>query len=75
MVIALSEIIKRDDISKGAGIGWMLAILIVPFFGVIVYYIFAKSQIPVSYRWVLLAGGIGAYALFVVLGLVVGGVV
>ena len=75
VVIALSEIIKRDDISKSAGIEWMLAILIVPFFGVIVYYIFGKSQIPVSYRWVLLAGGIGAYALFVVLGLVVGGVV
>jgi hypothetical protein len=75
VVIALWEIIKRDDLSKGSGIGWMIAILVIPFFGVIAYYIFGRSQIPVAYRWVLLAGGMFAYILFVVLGLVVGGVV
>jgi hypothetical protein len=76
VVIAVWEIItRRDDLSRGAGIGWILAILIVPFLGVIAYYIFGKSQIPAPYRWVLLAGGMGAYLLFLVLGLVVGGVV
>ncbi len=76
VVIAIWEIItKRDDLGRGAGIGWILVILIVPFVGVIAYYIFGKSQIPVSYRWALLAGGMGAYLLFLVLGLVVGGVV
>jgi hypothetical protein len=75
VVIALWEIFKRDDLSKGAGIAWMLTILIVPFLGVIAYYIFGRSQIPVVYRWVLLAGGMGAYALFLVLGLFVGGLV
>jgi pheromone shutdown protein TraB len=75
VVIALSEIIERDDLGKGAGIGWMFAILVIPFLGVIAYYIFGKSQIPAAYRWVLLAGGIAVYALFLVIGLIAGGVV
>lgn len=76
VVIAIWEIVtRRDDLGRGAGIGWILVILIVPFIGVIAYYIFGKSRIPVAYRWVLLAGGMGAYLLFLVLGLVVGGVV
>jgi hypothetical protein len=76
VVIAVWEIVgKRDDLSRGGAIGWILAILIVPFLGVIGYYILGKSRIPAAYRWVLLAGGMGAYLLFLVLGLVVGGVV
>ncbi len=76
VAIAVWEIVtKREDMSRGAAIGWILAILIVPFLGVIAYYIVGKSQIPAVYRWVLLAGGIGVYLLFLVLGLVVGGVV
>lgn len=73
--IALWEIVKRDDLSRGTGIGWMLAILVIPFLGVIAYYIVGRSKIPAVYRWVLLAGGMGAYALFLVIGLVVGGLV
>ena len=76
VVIAVWEVItKRHDLGRGAGIGWILVILVVPFLGVIAYYVFGKSQIPVGYRWVLLAGGMGAYLLFLVLGLVVGGLV
>lgn len=76
VVIAVWEIItRRDDLGRGAGIGWILIILVVPFLGVIAYYIFGKSQIPAAYRWVLLAGGMGAYLVFLALGLVVGGLV
>jgi hypothetical protein len=76
VVIAAWEIItRREDLSRGAGVGWILVILVVPFLGVIAYYIFAKSQIPAAYRWVLLAGGMGVYLLFLALGLVLGGVV
>ncbi|HZD22340.1 MAG TPA: PLDc N-terminal domain-containing protein, partial [Acidimicrobiia bacterium] len=76
VVIAVWEIIgRRDDLSRGAGIGWILAILIVPFLGVIAYYIFGESDIPVSYRWVLLAGGLGAYLVFVAIGALIGGLV
>jgi hypothetical protein len=76
VVIAIWEVIsRREDPSRGAGIGWIFVILIVPFLGVIAYYLFGKSRIPATYRWVLLAGGMAAYLLFLVLGLVVGGVV
>jgi hypothetical protein len=76
VVIAVWEIItRRDDLSRAAGIGWILVILIVPFLGVIAYYLFGKSHIPAGYRWVLLLGGMGAYLLFLALGLVLGGVV
>jgi hypothetical protein len=74
VVIALWEIIKRDDLSRGAGIGWMFAILVIPFLGVIAYYIVGKSQIPAAYRWTMLAGGMGVYILFLMLGLVIGGI-
>jgi hypothetical protein len=76
VVIAVWEIVtRRDDLGRGAGVAWVLAILIVPFLGVIAYYLFGKSRIPVAYRWVLLVGGMGAYLLFLMLGLVLGGVV
>lgn len=76
VVIAVWEIItRREDLSRGAGIVWILVILIVPFLGVIAYYLFGKSRIPVAYRWVLLLGGMGAYLVFLALGLVLGGVV
>lgn len=74
VVIALWEIIRRDDLSTGAGVGWMLAILVIPFLGVIGYYLLGKSQIPAAYRWTMLAGGMGVYVLFLVLGLVIGGI-
>ncbi len=75
VAIAVWEIVKRDDMAKGAGIVWILAILVIPFLGVIAYYIFGKSHIAAAYRWALLAGGLGAYLLFLAAGLVVGGVI
>jgi len=53
----------------------MAAILVIPFLGVVAYYVFGKSSIPSWQRWVFMAGGIGVYVLFLGLGLVVGGIV
>ena len=75
VVIALWEIVRRDDLGRAGGLGWMAAILVIPFLGVIAYYIFGRSQVPVAYRWMLLAGGIGAYLLILAIGLIVGGAV
>jgi hypothetical protein len=74
VVIALWEITKREDLSKGAGIGWMFTILVIPFLGVLAYYTVGKSHIPAAYRWTMLAGGMGVYVLLLVLGLVFGGI-
>lgn len=76
VAIAVWEIVAgREDLSRAAGIWWILAILIIPFLGVIAYYVSGKSKIPASYRWVLLVGGMGAYLLFVAIGALVGGLV
>lgn len=75
VVIAIWEIVKRDDLRRAAGIGWMTVILVVPFLGVIAYYIFGRSSVPLAYRWMLLAGGIGAYLVILAIGMLVGGVV
>jgi hypothetical protein len=76
VVIAIWELIsRRDDLSKGAVVGWMLAILAIPFLGVIAYYVVGRSRIPAAYRWVLLAGGMAVYLVFLFLGMLVGGIV
>ena len=75
VVLALWDLAKREDLSRGKTIGWMAAILIIPFLGVVAYYIFGKSTIPVWQRWVFMAGGMLVYALFLGLGLVIGGIV
>jgi hypothetical protein len=74
VVIALWELFHSDS-GTGRVVGWTLAILIIPFLGAIAYYIFGRSEIKAAYRWVLVAGGLGVYALFLALGLVVGGIV
>ena len=75
VVLALWDLAKRDDLTRGKTIAWMAVILIIPFLGVIAYYIFGRSTIPVWQRWVLLAGGMLVYVLFLGLGMVVGGIV
>jgi hypothetical protein len=75
VVIAVWDLSRRDDLSRGKAISWMVAILVVPFFGVIAYYLFGRSSIPVWQRWVFLAGGMAIYFLFLGLGMVAGGIV
>ena len=75
VVLALWDLSRREDLGRGRVIGWMAAVLVIPFLGVVAYYIFGKSSIPVWQRWVFMAGGMAVYALFLGLGLVVGGIV
>jgi hypothetical protein len=75
VVLALWDLSRREDLGRGPVIGWMAVILIVPFLGVIAYYIFGKSSIPAWQRWVFMAGGMLVYAMFLGLGLVIGGIV
>jgi hypothetical protein len=75
VVLALWDLAKREDMSRGMTIAWMAAILIIPFLGVVAYYIFGRSTIPVWQRWVFMAGGMLVYLLFLGLGMVIGGIV
>jgi hypothetical protein len=75
VVLALWDLSRREDLSRGKVIGWMAAVMVIPFLGVVAYYIFGRSSIPVWQRWVFMAGGMAVYVLFLGIGLVVGGVV
>jgi hypothetical protein len=75
VVLALWDLARREDLSRGKTIAWMAAILIIPFLGVVAYYIFGKSTIPAWQRWVFIAGGMLVYLLFLGLGMVIGGIV
>lgn len=75
VVLALWDLSRRDDLSRGKAIGWMAAVLVVPFLGVLAYHVLGKSSIPAWQRWVFIVGGLAVYALFLGLGLIVGGIV
>ncbi|MDX1621439.1 MAG: right-handed parallel beta-helix repeat-containing protein, partial [Nitriliruptorales bacterium] len=73
--LALWDIARRDDLSRGSAIAWVAAVLIVPFLGVIAYHAFSGSPIPGWLRATYLVGGLVAYAVILGIGAVVGGVV
>ena len=54
-------------------IEWMAAILLVPFLGPIVYFAFGRSPIPRSLRVMLVAGGLGVYLIFAIIGALAAG--
>jgi hypothetical protein len=76
VTIALWDLF-RDPTSPGKGrvLGWTAVILLVPFVGVIAYYVFGRSRIPAWQRVMLVAGGLGAYLIILGVGAVLGGVV
>ncbi|HKY49467.1 MAG TPA: right-handed parallel beta-helix repeat-containing protein [Acidimicrobiia bacterium] len=74
VTIALWDLF-RSSRGKGPVIGWSAVILLVPFVGVLLYYLFGRSQIPTWQRMTLVFGGLGAYLLILAVGALVGGVV
>ena len=74
VTIALWDL-ARSGRGKGSVIGWSAVILLVPFLGVILYYVFGRSAIPAWQRWTLVAGGLGAYLVILAAGALIGGVV
>jgi hypothetical protein len=51
MALAIWDIVRRkDEMSKGATVGWYAVILLIPIFGVMSYFIFARSKIEMWLR-------------------------
>ena len=71
--ISIWDLIRQESISNGKRLGWMAAILLVPFFGPILYFAFGRSPIPRSARVMLVAGALGIYIAIAVLSIVIGG--
>ena len=75
VAIAIWDLVRRDDTSRTTVIGWVAAILLIPFLGPIAYYVFGRSKIPAWLRGTVVGGGIGAYLVILGVAAVLGGVV
>ncbi len=75
VALAIWDLARREDLEKNATIGWIAAILVVPFFGVIAYHAAGKSPLPGWLRGTVVGGGIAAYLVILGIGAVLGGVV
>jgi plastocyanin len=75
VTLSLWDIARREDLGRGPAIGWMAAVLLVPFLGPIAYMAFGGSKLPGWMRLVLIGGGLGAYLAILGVGAIVGGIV
>ncbi len=75
VALAMWDLARREDLSRPATIGWMAAILAVPFLGVIAYHLAGRSLIPGWMRGALVGGGVAIWVLVLAVGALVGGVI
>lgn len=75
VTLALWDIVRRDDLGDGGALGWMAAVLVVPFVGAVAYLFAGGSSIPLAQRLMIVVGGLLAFVLVVGAGAVLGGVV
>lgn len=73
LTIALWDLIRQESVPVSFRARWMLAVILVPFLGPILYFAFGHSPIPRQLRLMLVAGGAGACLLIAVLAAVLGG--
>ena len=73
--LALWDIARRDDLSRGASLGWIAVVLLVPFLGPIAYHVASRSPIPGWMRGAFVGGGLVAYLIILGIGVAVGGIV
>jgi polyferredoxin len=73
VAIALWDLIRQEAQPLTHRTRWMLVVLVVPFIGPLLYFAFGRSPIPRQLRLILTVGGIAIYAVFVLLGIAVGG--
>jgi hypothetical protein len=73
VAVAMWDLIRRETESIPNRARWMAVVLLVPFAGPLLYFGFGRSPIPAQLRLMLTAGGVAAYAVFVLLGVVFGG--
>ncbi len=75
VTLALWDIVRREDLDGGGALGWMAAVLVIPFVGAVAYLFAGGSGIPLSQRLMIVVGGFLAFVLVVGAGAVAGGIV
>ncbi len=73
--IAFWDLARRTDVGRGAAVGWLAAILLVPFLGVVVYLLAGRSPIHAWLRLAFVLGGVLAYAVIVGIAMLAGGII
>jgi hypothetical protein len=72
VALALWDLARRDDLGRGATVGWALGVLVVPVVGAVAYLL-SSRQLPTSLTGTVVGGGVLAYLLVVVVTAAVGG--
>ncbi len=68
LAVAMWDLIRQESASMPHRTRWMFIVLLVPFFGPLLYFGFGRSPIPRQLRLVLTVGGIAVCLLFATLG-------
>jgi hypothetical protein len=72
--LALWDLARRDDLSRGAVLGWIAVVLLVPFLGVIAYHVLGRPKLPAWLRAAVVGGGLVAYLIVLGVGALLGGI-
>jgi plastocyanin len=72
--LALWDLARRDDLRRGAAIGWVAVVLVVPFLGVIAYHVGGRPKLPAWLRAAVIGGGLAAYLVVLGVGALLGGI-
>ena len=72
--LALWDLARRDDLGRGAAVGWIAVVLVVPFLGVIAYHVLGRPRLPAWLRAAVVGGGLVAYLVVLGVGALLGGI-
>jgi plastocyanin len=72
--LALWDLARRDDLGRGATLGWIAVVLLVPFLGVIAYHVLGRPRLPGWLRAAVVGGGLVAYLVILGVGALLGGI-
>ena len=75
VTLSLWDIVRREDLGGAGAIGWMAAVIAIPFVGSVAYLFAGGSPIPLAQRLMIVVGGSVLFVLVVGAGAVTGGVV
>lgn len=70
--LAFWDLGRRDDLGRGAAVGWVAGVLLLPFLGAAAYHVAGGSRVPAHLRAAIIGGGVALYALVVLAGSLAG---
>jgi plastocyanin len=73
--LAVWDVARREDLGTGTAVAWILAVLVLPFVGPVLYLFAGRSRLPLHVRLAVVLGGVAAYAVTLGVGALAGGIV